>query len=598
MEDGRLPAGEIEPRLFREIMILPFAIEGVAGSPDEERLLGSKLMKEAARIVEKPGVWTRVKDRRLHLPEDEAPEGKESDEERIRRQRQAYEEFVYFEPYVQRFLYGSSNSEEEKKDAFQLYRRTDVQGIEVAFHKKSTRVHTLAVERCNLYIFETGNVFLVLEVRHKKVTEDGETRRLTLADCQIIIESLRRAFPPFFSEKNWRFCDPTAELEAYYYASSLKLLAGGEKELMLGEGEQTLEPSITAAEAIGSVFNKDKSNGMGAAPIFGPWRALLSPLTIEGVSEPGRGHAVQLSQLGDDRAFTMAQIGVPDSRKIRDSDWARLHQADEPGDSWPYPREFVEEWQHGRIYERFFSQRGKSWHTTRYLVCNYAFVMVGNVTTDEKGEIACSDFFYYLASRHFRRHYFQLVLIAYLHKTALKTLSDRLAEAVEEEESFLEASSELHDEVLRFTHRYWFEEISSQIQGHELFDMLRKELRTRALYDQLNKEIAQTTARRELKRQGKLARSAVILNVIAGVGLAAAALFGFFGMNIFDTELKLLRIDGQLMLGMLFATIATFGFLYTDTALRRWIAGYWPSWGAPIILVSALLALVLLLVPD
>ena len=435
----RLPAEKIEPLLFREIMILPFAIEP-AGTPDAESLLGSKLMKNAGKIVGRSKHWKRVDDRRLHLPEDNAQADK-SKEDKTRRLRAPYEEFVYFEPYVQRFLYGRAG-DRDQEDAFQLYRRTDVKKIKVAFQSNTERVHTLAVERCNLYVFETGNVFLVLEIRHEKVEEDKEPRRLTLADCQTIMESLRRVFPPFFTEKGWKYGDRTAELEASYYASSLELLDRAEQELRLGECGHPIRPTIDAAEAIGAVFKGEDGGRMGSAPVFAPWRALLAPLTIKGVSKPDRRQTVQLSQLGDDRAFTMALVGVPDSRQIRESDWACLHQVDGPGQSWPYAPDFIKEWSRGRIYDRFFSRNGAEWQSLRYLICNYAFVMVGSVSASEDGKPAIGDVFCHLLGRHFRRQYFQLVLIAYLHKTALKTLADRLAEAVQKERAFFRTSSD------------------------------------------------------------------------------------------------------------------------------------------------------------
>ena len=555
-------ASNIEPLVFREIMILPFAI-GACGRSRGQGLLGSSLMQRACAIVEKrPDVWTRVTDRRLHLSDDVAADG-EKPEDRVRRLRDAYEEFVYFEPYVQRFLYGRAAGE-DRDEAFRLYRRDDVMGLKVAFQDQPKREHTFAVERCNLYVFETGNAFLVLEVRHEEVEDDEKPSKLTLADCQNIIEKLRRVFPPFFSEKDGKFGNRSAPLSAFYYASSLKLLDRAGDDIVVDTTGGTIASSISPADAIETVFGDSGKGEAVSAPMFAPWKALLSPLTIAGVSRPGRDHEAQLHQLGDDRAFIMAQIGVPDSRFIRDQDWARLHQADGAKEAWPYPKEFVEEWSRGRVYDRFFSFKGERDHTTRYLVCNFAFVAVGSVGCDkETGKIKVDDFFYHLGSRHFRRHYFQLVLIAFLHKTALKTLSDRLAEAVMDEKSFLKTSSGLHDEVLHFTHRYWFEDISSQIQGQELFDLLRRELRTRELYDQLNKEIAQTTARRELKRQGELAEAAQRLNIIAGFGLAAGCAAGVFGMNIYDpTAPSLVRLDGVTFVAILFGVIIFFALLY------------------------------------
>src|SRR5712692_184721 len=74
---------------------------------------------------------------------------------------------------------------------------------------------------------------------------------------------------------------------------------------------------------------------------------------------------------------------------------------------------------------------------------------------------------------HFRHQYFLLGLIAHFHKAALLILSERLSVAVgkldlRNESSVRSFSRDVRynlEVFLRFSHRYWFHEISNQPQA-------------------------------------------------------------------------------------------------------------------------------------
>jgi hypothetical protein len=71
-----------------------------------------------------------------------------------------------------------------------------------------------------------------------------------------------------------------------------------------------------------------------------------------------------------------------------------------------------------------------------------------------------------ILAEHGLRHYFQLCLIAYFQKSALLTLSERLADS--RRASPGGAAHAIEDDILRFTHGYWFESLSAQIQDRDL----------------------------------------------------------------------------------------------------------------------------------
>jgi hypothetical protein len=254
----------------------------------------------------------------------------------------------------------------------------------------------------------------------------------------------------------------------------------------------------------------------------------------------------------------MAQIGVPSSFDIRRSDWVRLCFCDAPGSGYSYSPGFLKDFEGTYCYDRFFDYETQdAYKSTRYIMCSYAFIMVGSCQNDVK------DYFYHVFSRHFRRIYFQLVLISVYQKVALLSLSERLAEALDSG-AFQDRSEAIHEEILMFTHRYWFEEISAQIQGHELFSMLRGHMRTEKLYKQLSQEVRETTDRLAVLRQDRL-------NRLAGVGLVLATFVGFFGMNVFGEGELLGQVRWPVFLLFLVAIAGLFAAIYFR-GQQLWVA--------------------------
>lgn len=573
-----LAADQIDITLFREIILLPFTIEPVDPS-DLDLTDGRRRMAAAQKILDGGGRWKRVKNRACHLPEDRRVATGETPELRAKRLRSAYEEFVYFEPYVQQFLYGRlRRSGDAEKDPIALFAREDVDQLAVDFKwdeyqpdpskEKAdvVRRYTFAVERCNLYLFETGNAMLALEVRYKSVMPVGslegvpksirdDVGRMTLADCQTILENLRRVFPPYFTEAKGEVGNAAAPLDPFYFARRFAWIGTA-----VDGGASTREP-VQATEQIEQVFGRAARDGSADVdvprppPLFEPWRWLLQPLAVEGSTTSEGDQRIQLGQMGDDRAFVMAQIGVRDAFRIKRSDWARLCYCDGPGTAYSYAEGFLADFEKNNCYDRFFDiSKKEGWQATRYLICNFAFVMVGTcLPPNEKP----NDWFRHVLSRHFRRHYFQLVMITLLHKVALLSLSGRLADALERPDFAAEAEA-VQRQVQNFTHRYWFEEISAQIQAHELFTMLRDHLRTRALYTQLSQEVREATARLAGARQNRL-------NQVAGIGLGAAFFVGIFGMNVFEDAPKLFgHISAWLFWPVLVLVVGLVWFLYRD----------------------------------
>lgn len=593
---GPRAASAIPVHLFREILLVPFAIEW--HEDRKKRAIGHKLMKAAADALA-TGPWSPVDDRLLHMRSDRSADAADP-ERRAATLAPAYEEFVFFEPYVQRFLYGRSAGG-KGRPPMRLFARDDVEGLEIGLSAEESPPDDTArstecgddgagllrfhfhVRRCNFYLFDTGNALLVVEIEHD--SEAGSTP-LTLAHAQRLLENVRRVFPPYFMATM-----DGSGLEASYFPTSFRWRLAG------GDGDAQPHGMPTAGAMIEQVLGPaDAPRGKARhPPMSEPWRALLEPLHVEGYAPETDGRPqVVLGQTGDDRAFVLAQIGVPHPEWIARSDWVRLCFADGPGDGFPYGQGFLEEFERRHCYDRFWDDDPtEDEKKLRYLVCGYAMVAVGQYdgTTGPRAL-----FFRATLSKHLQRHYFQLVLIGCFQKAALLTLSERLALALEAEDDgsprFRDAVHAMARESRHFTHRYWFEDISAQLQAGELFSLLRDHLHTRALYDQVVSELGEADRSLIAEEQGEVADQQERLSVIAGVGLVLAVTVGIFGMNIFAPGEELF---GSVKPWQMFASGAGTGFVFCVIGLlwRCRLARAVSRWIVPIGLAGATIAAIL-----
>ncbi len=97
-----------------------------------------------------------------------------------------YQEFVFFHPFAQQFLYPA------KDGKFTLHRRTDVKRVRVEFYQGLPEV--LDVDRVHLYRFQPHQVaILVVEVSAK--------RRISREAVLLLEDRFRRIYPPYWERK-------------------------------------------------------------------------------------------------------------------------------------------------------------------------------------------------------------------------------------------------------------------------------------------------------------------------------------------------------------------------------------------------------------
>jgi hypothetical protein len=141
----------------------------------------------------------------------------------------------------------------------------------------------------------------------------------------------------------------------------------------------------------------------------------------------------------------------------------------------------------------------------------------------------------------FRHQHLVLFLIAHFHRAALLMFSDRLAGAVSRLDvndvaavrAFRLGIRQALESFLRFTHRYWFYEVSDQPQTQALFDLCRRHLGIDRLYDDIRQEVQDMSQYLENDAMRRQNETVVRLTVVTIFGLIGTVVTGFLGMNLF-----------------------------------------------------------------
>jgi Mg2+ and Co2+ transporter CorA len=118
--------------------------------------------------------------------------------------------------------------------------------------------------------------------------------------------------------------------------------------------------------------------------------------------------------------------------------------------------------------------------------------------------------------------------------------SDRMAEALKNLDitdadsvrQFKRTIRECFGGFLRFTHRYWFHEISEQAQVRALFRMCSNHLELDPLYTEVKERIADMNQYLETDSMRRQANTVVRLTVVTILGLIGTITTGFLGMNL------------------------------------------------------------------
>ena len=421
-----------------------------------------------------------------------------------------YNEFVSFLPVVQRFLYGegraagwrASGQPERRGDddsPMRIFRRHDIRQVRVQARPQDEPL-TLDIVHLDLYFFFDVDVVLL------NVEVAGENLPLPLA--QELMYRFGRAYPPGWDAQGL----------------ALHCLAGVE---WLGDQGQVLAQS--------DAHQRDSFLAHVAqhrAPrLSSHWAHVMQPLVIDPSDTPG---PLRFRQIEYYRMPMMAYLALDDPQQLTPQDFVRLGLVTGAGGVEAAADDAqLKAFEQRHCYDRFWTASGAAPHT-RYLCSGHALVVVGRAGAEfyacrDRGVLA-----------QFRHQHFLVFLIAHFQKAALLMYSDRLVEALKSLQvgdaasvrRFKRAIRASFEGFLRFTHRYWFHEISEQVQVRALFQMTTQHLGLDPLYAEVKERIADMNAYLDADSLRRQANTVVRLTVVTIFGLIGTVTTGFLGMNL------------------------------------------------------------------
>ena len=460
---------------FRQILLWPLALMP---------LRADRQIQKHWDLLERTSLWREV--------EDEFTPDAELFQERH------YSEFVTFLPYVQRFLYGENRGGTRGESPIRVFRRTDVARARLTFPDQDDPI-LLDVVHVDLYFFyDIDVVILVVELAGTE---------LPLSRVQETLYRLGRAYPTHWDSK--------------------------------GQGGHCLTRTEWLAPdgavlAVSDYDNREKFLSHvcrhRAPAIATHWEFLLTPMSLHQSDQRG---VLRYRPIEYHRMPLLGYLAMAPGAPLGRAEFARLGLVTPSGPPavLPFSEAHLTDFEARYCYDRYWDARTGG---TRYLCSGEALMMVGPaadpyVVDHETGLLA-----------HFRHQHFLLFLIAHFHRASLVMLSDRLVDALsrlditdaESVKRFKRSIRHLKEIFLRFTHRYWFHEISDQSQARALYRMARSGLDTERLFAEVRDEIQDMSAYLDSDSLRRQANTVIRLTVVTTVGLIGTITTGFLGMNL------------------------------------------------------------------
>jgi hypothetical protein len=496
-------------RQFHHTLLWPVTLRPLA------KTSGADVTHFWDKLKRNPGPWTYVAD--TLLIEDESCVA-------------GYEEFVYFLPYVQRFLYGVGDEGRGAQSSVHAFTRNDIRSVDIVLHKGANTI-SLDVLRARLYFFYDLDVAIaVMEVAGQNIA---------LPDAIEIMDRFGRPYAPA-----WESADQGA------HCPYLVAFKGHQGELLSQSDYGDRDKFI------------DLVKGERQTPLSMHWEFFLSPLVPAYLP----GGAIKYYQIENKRIPIMTYLAFDDPTKLTRGDMVRIGFAAKWGesDSLPYAKSFLSNFEQEYCYDRYWDPADPdAGMRTRYFFCGVSFAMITPHKVDN------------LFARQFRHQFYQIGLIANFNKAALLSLSNRFSRAVERlnvrdyesVKQFKKHVRETLEVFLRFNHRYWFHEISNQVQASDFFQRWSHQLGSDALYQEVREEARDINEYLDADRTRKQTDNAMRLTVVSSCGMVGTVVTGFLGMNLYShSDLPALE---KVLIFMVVFIPTTILALYTVIISRR-----------------------------
>ena len=279
--------------------------------------------------------------------------------------------------------------------------------------------------------------------------------------------------------------------------------------------------------------------GIGTADLF---ERLANP-TTEAADADAAERELGINLLSDDRARVFSSVVLAGSRPAQaagqqamDIPLARLATVDPYGQGHACDPGFALQELRAGLYQRFAAW-GSLFAATSH---SFVFLGYGTFSLDE------------IHNRHMRTMYHRMFLLVLFYGAVLAKYAQELTRL--EQKGKLD---DVHQAYLEFTNTLWFARVSTQVQGTELFDLMRRRSSIEIEHQQINDEIQSSNA---LKSKQEEERRARIEHAITkfGVPLVAGGTFAGAAQLLLPSDAQ---ITGRIFVFIVVVTCSLIAYI-------------------------------------
>jgi hypothetical protein len=419
-----------------------------------------------------------------------------------------YQEFVTFLPFAQRFLYGEGKhggqAGKHEDSPIHIFFRHDVAKVRITLDKASAPI-TLSVAHTELYFFYDIDIaVLSIEIIGRKIE---------LADAMELLFRFGRTYPSYWDKHG----------KAGNCAQMVEWLDKNDKVLSTSDYEEKTR-----------YLDFVKNNHVPY--VASHWAFLIHPLVQHFSDQQG---LIRYREIEYQRMPLMSYLSFDNVKQLSRGDLIRLGMLAPYWDSstLPYPEDFLRDYEKKYCYDRYWDQAQQDdWNNTRFMCSEQGVVVIGSehhqfFVDENMGTLS-----------QFKNQFFLLFLIAHFQKAALLMISDRLVQAIshldiddaDSVKSFRLSIRHTMEVFLRFTHRYWFQEVSDQALAKDLFHMMHQHISSDKLFEKTRRRIMDMQEYLESEELRRQADTVVRLTVVTILGLIGTMTSGLLGMNLID----------------------------------------------------------------
>jgi len=412
---------------------------------------------------------------------------------------QHYNEYVYYHSHVRNTLFAYNDNKdivrffeyELQKDAvFEFEVITKVNNNGDIENKKTFK---LAIKGISLHLFFTGVGILTFQLENN----DNTT---TVEDIQLINDFGRRTYPQFLgasAKENYNGLNATnrAFLPTYVkasYCSETETFESYNKYQNID-----LQDVVQPPAYIKALFRNN--------------------FTFSEITNPNKDK-ITITHLTDDRMFTLCWYANTDLSKdlkadnnyLKSKKWYELIFCDKSGNLTCQSEHMLEEHIKRYTYDRWINY-GTLYGITRD--CLFCLTAEDDFTRDA-------------ILPHMRSIYYQMAILCLTQRASVLKFSNDLSDI-----DFLKLNSEsktkaleLQKQYLKFNNKLYFKEVTDQIQGLEMYQMMQKAMNIENVTNQLDREIEELHNLLQSKEAHDLTKIATYA-VPASLALALFSLF-------------------------------------------------------------------------